>query len=332
MNYKVEQKSGVIPVGQVNAHLDEKSLIVRVGVPHKGGKLAFHAFNQKYPVMVSANAFWDADAGMFKLPEATDLTETDFAMDSAGFSAISNFQRKGRQAGMAGVFPWTYEQYIEFATSCGSSWWSQPDLCCEESVAANPEEVDYRVRVTATLLEGCLRILYEWQNQMARRGHSDREIANALKPPVPVLQGRTASDYLLSLELLIQVWERWTPWLAMPSLIGLGSVCRRDLRHPTQGLFAILAALEGRLPQGSFLHLFGVKGASLENLKMYDWIASTDSMGWDFGARKRAHQAGISNTMAHRSAEMTRWMTRASDRLKPAAGDQFRLNLVSPFH
>lgn len=316
-----------LPTGQTNAHLEDQ-LVMRVGVPHRGGKLAFHAFNQGYPVMVSANAFWDAKANAFKFPEATDLSETDFAMDSAGFTAIMNFQRKGRQRGIAGVFPWTFEQYIEFATQCGSSWWSQPDLCCEPEVAANQEQVTYRVNATATLLEGCLRVLYQWQNDLSRQGWSAREIANALRPPVPVLQGYRVSDYLRSLELLEKVWERWTPWLAMPKLIGLGSVCRRDLNHPVHGLYAILAALEGRLPKGARLHLFGVKGPCLDELKMYDWIASADSMAYDFGARQSALKAGISNTIANRSEAMSKWMTKAAQRLTPSAGDQFRLKFV----
>ena len=75
--------------------------------------------------------------------------------------------------------------------------------------------------------------------------------------------------------------------------------------------------------------LFGVKGPCLDRIKMYDWIASADSMGFDFGARVKARQAGISNTIAHRSAEMTRWMQNAQRRAKPAAGDQFRLPLAT---
>lgn len=320
--------AGDLPSEQINAHLEE-GLQMRVGVPHRSGKLAFHAFNQAYPVMVSANAFWDERACAFKFPEATDLSETDFAMDSAGFTAILNFQRKGRQRGMAGVFPWTYAQYVEFATQSGARWWSQPDLCCEPEVAADQEQVHYRVHATATLLEGCLRVLYQWQNDLSRQGWSAGAIANALRPPVPVLQGYRVSDYLRSLELLVQVWERWTPWLSMPKLIGLGSVCRRDLRHPEHGLYAILAGLEGELPEGSRLHLFGVKGQCLDELKMYDWIASADSMAYDFGARQAAFKAGVSNTIAHRSEAMTTWMTRAAQRLKPSAGDQFRFNFVS---
>ena len=127
----------------------------------------------------------------------------------------------------------------------------------------------------------------------------------------------------------MKVWSRWQPWLAMPSLIGVGSVCRRSLKHPTHGLHAILAGLEGNLPEGSKLHMFGVKGSVLNELKMLDWIASADSMAYDFGARIKARKEGRSNTMAHRASEMSQWMHSAAQRLMPSAGDQFRLPLFA---
>ena len=48
-----------MPIGQVNAHLDD-GLVMRVGIPHHGGLLVRHALEQGYPAMVSAGAFWDA--------------------------------------------------------------------------------------------------------------------------------------------------------------------------------------------------------------------------------------------------------------------------------
>jgi hypothetical protein len=107
--------------------------------------------------------------------------------------------------------------------------------------------------------------------------------------------------------------------------MGLGSVCRRDLHHPKHGLFAILAGLEGRLPRSTQLHLFGVKGAALDRVKMYPFVASCDSMAWDYGAREDAYRLGISNTMRHRAGKMDNWMNTASERMRPKPGDQFRL-------
>lgn len=327
MNNISSAELGVIHAGQVNATLDP-GLVMRIGIPHSGGALTFHAFTQSFPSMVSASAFWNGAANKFQFPQATNLSEVNFALDSAGFSAMRLWQMKGKQNGIAGIFPWTYSQYVELAGISGANWWSQPDLCCEPEIARNQQEIDYRIDATATLLEGTLRVVYAWQNELAKTCNANT-VSNLLKPPVPVIQGWTASDYLRSLDLLQSVWERWEPWLAPPALIGIGSVCRRNLHHPVHGLYAILDALEGKLPKGSRLHCFGAKGECLSRLKMLDWVASSDSMAFDLISRIKSHREGVSNTISRRSEEMTRWMTSANNRIKPSVGDQFRLGFVN---
>jgi hypothetical protein len=318
---------GSMPIGQTNANLSE-GMVMRVGIPQSGGRLSFHAFEEGFPVMVSASAFWNPSKGCFRIPEASNLFELDLALDSAGFTAMKLWKEKGSTTGIGNVFPWSFSQYIELACSVGANWWSQPDLCCEPEIASSQEEIDYRINATATLLEGALRVVYHWQNELAKTC-SPSVVSNMIRPPVPIIQGWSVSDYQRSLDLLMQVWSRWQPWLATPALIGIGSVCRRNLKHPTHGLHAILAGLEGKLPAGSRLHLFGVKGSCLSELKMLDWVASADSMAYDFGARLKAHQGGFSNTVQLRSAAMSQWMQTAADKLLPAAGDQFRLPLFN---
>lgn len=314
---------GNIPFGQKNANLHAEQ-IMRAGIPSISGKLNFHAFDKEYKCMVSANAFWNTTKNEFHIPYASDLFETDFALDSAGYTAMKMWQDKGPQSGMAGIFPWTFQQYIELVSIVKPSWWSQPDLCCEPEIAKNQSEIDFRVNATATLLEGTLRVLYDWQNKLSASWDT-MSIANCLYPPVPIIQGWSADDYLRSLDLLQEVWRRWEPWLDAPLLIGLGSVCRRDLTHPEHGLFAILAALEGKIPKGAKLHLFGVKGSALSKIKMMDWVASVDSMAYDYTSRVNAYRDGVSNTIAHRSMHMDKWMHAATSRMSPSAGDQFRL-------
>lgn len=329
LNEDEDPSSGALPIGLVNAPCERsQDLVLRVGIPHPGGRLAFHAFNQSYPAMVSAHAFWFRRGARFRIPSATDLHEVDFALDSAGFTAMRLWKAKGTQPGMAGVFPWTYAQYIELAALSGASWWSQPDLCCEPEIASNRDEVDYRIRVTATLLEGVLRILYAWQNELAKTC-SARTVANMLPPPVPVIQGWRPDDYLRSLDLLDKVWSRWEPWLARPALIGVGSVCRRHLHHPEHGLLAVLSRLETAMPHGSRLHLFGVKGPSIAHLKMHRWIASVDSMAYDEGARRQAWHDGHSNTVAHRATAMSQWMDKAERYKQLRVGDQHRLGFAA---
>lgn len=315
------------PSGQVNAHISSEQ-VMRVGIPHKSGHLPWHAFQSGYPALVSAAAFWDRRTQSFKIPEATDLSEVDFALDSAGFTAVRLWQSHGTQPGMAGVYPWSIHQYLELANSLPCAWYAQPDLCCEPSVSGSPETVDYRINATATLLEGCLRVCYAWQNELARDPTiSNETIASLVRPPTAVLQGWTASDYEKSYELLSAVWSRWQPWLAAPALIGVGSVCRRSVDHPDHGLLAILSSLERFIPNQTRLHLFGIKGTSLDRVKMIKAVASFDSMAFDYSARMKALHNKHSNSMRHRSREMTDWMTAAAARLKPSPGDQFRLPL-----
>jgi hypothetical protein len=285
-------------------------MIIRVGLPHRGGKLAFHAFHRSYAAMVSANAFWNGI--QFCPPDASDIQELDCALDSAGYTAMQLWKAKGRQAGIGGIFPWTYEQYIEFALTFAPTWWAQPDLCCEPEIARDQSQVDYRVAATATFLEGTLRIVDQWSG----------EYGQPLLAPIPVIQGWSIRDYSRSLELMLKVWTRWHA--SPPALIGVGSVCRRELHHASHGLLAVASAIEVHLPKGSRLHLFGVKGTALSALKMFDCIASVDSMAYDFAARMNARKAAMSNTLAHRSREMTRWMNAANSRLRPSPGDQLR--------
>lgn len=316
-----------VPMGQINAHVQD-GLLMRIGIPQRSGKLAAHAFNQGYSAMVSANAFWNPKKGAFTVPEATDLYEVPFALDSAGFVAVSLYQAKGRQPGIAGVFPWTFQQYIELAALLRPDWWSQSDLCCESEIAGSQAEVDYRVRATATLLEGTLRIVYAWQNELAKTC-SEETVASMLPPPVPIIQGWSLDDYQRSLDLLMQVWKRWEPWLAPPKLIGVGSVCRRDLHHPKHGLYAILQSLDAKLPAGAKAHLFGVKGTALQEVQKLGWVSSVDSMSWDVSARVKAREAGHSNTYAHRTKEMSRWMSAAAARINPQLGSQLPLRLFA---
>lgn len=304
-----------MPAGQVNAHLS-KNFEMRVGVPHRSGSLAFQAFESDYKVMVSAAAFWLADKQKFHMPEATDLTETDFALDSAGFSAVKIWGNKGKQRGMAGIYPWTIGEYLEFASIAGPSWYSQPDLCTENEVAKNREEVEYRIRATATLLEGLLRTLYAWQDELARTCNSTT-VANMLRPCVPVLQGRTIADYRMSMELMLEVWSRFEPWLSPPALIGVGSMCRRHVMDPEQGLLAILEGIKDYVPKGSKLHVFGAKGTALTHLAQMDFVMSSDSMAWDYSTRMSAVKAGVSNSMERRKSGMTEWMQAAMARIAP---------------
>jgi hypothetical protein len=72
-----------MPTQQLNAHPGDE-LVMRIGIPHRGGRLAFHAFQNEYPAMVSASAFWDGRGGRFIIPEHSNIHELDFARSTAG--------------------------------------------------------------------------------------------------------------------------------------------------------------------------------------------------------------------------------------------------------
>lgn len=111
------------------------------------------------------------------------------------------------------------------------------------------------------------------------------------------------------------MWERWHGWLDTPALIGIGSMCRRDLHDPDEGLYAILETLGRNFPKGARAHCFGVKNLALNELPKMGFIASSDSMAWDFNSRVKAHKQGASNTMSRRTNEMTAWMQSAMARV-----------------
>ncbi len=115
---------------------------------------------------------------------------------------------------------------------------------------------------------------------------------------MPVLQGWKPDDYL----------DCANRMGALPALIGIGSVCRRQISGP-DGLGAIIEALDAALPSGVRFHLFGVKGAALAELGPCDRIASIDSMAWDFDARYTRN--GGPSTLEHRAECLVRWYQRA---------------------
>lgn len=306
---------------RLNAQVNEDGdLQVRVGIPKPGGALMNQANNAGYPVMVSAAAFWrDGALRAPDLMRGAEIHEADLALDSAGFTAMAGWAKKGPQPGMAAIYPWTLQEYLDLAQSLGSacSWYSQPDFCCEPEVASDRAERRRRVELTAQSLRYCLQetqireVLAEREFAHVKSARRRRilTIESSIRPPVPVLQGWDADDYRYSAELLRSTWEPWEGLYGI-KLVGLGSVCRRSLDDPRHGVFAILRAVEDLIPAGAKLHLFGVKGRALRELAKHPLVASADSMAYDFHARMKAVKEGRSNDMTGRIGAMHDWMAR----------------------
>lgn len=269
--------------------MTEGRAIVRLGLPLVGGALPAGAKGLGAPVLVSANALAryrgrgaDRTFSSFRL-NAPDLDGLDVALDSAGFVAHAHY----------GTFPWAIEDYIDLAASRRWAWWAQMDACCEAEIARDRGAVRLRQAETIRLLGQC----------------DARARTRGIAPPIPVLQGRSPADY---------VWHAEQIWLADRPLVGVGSMCRRDVGGP-EGLVAVVEALDQVLPAGCRMHLFGVKSDGLAVLASHPRVASIDSMAWDFGART-AHRTG--RNMAIRVDAMRRWYGRQLAAVEGAGAQQ----------
>lgn len=270
--------------------MNRESIIVRVGLPKTTGRIALEARRRGYPALVSAGALWDPHRETFRVPGMLLLRMASVVLDSAGFVR-----------GLSG-YPWTVAQYVLYAVTWHFfEWWAQMDLPCEEALAPDKQAVRARVRASAALFAECLAESRRLRAE-GYRFHSD---------PMPVLQGRDPEDYALSAALLAEICGG-----SLPPLVGVGSMCTREVGGPA-GVLAIVEALDKLLPPGVRLHLFGVKGPALRQLAaMAHRVASTDSMGWDFGERMDAFNEGRPNTAEGRALAMVEWMEAQAGHLR----------------
>lgn len=301
---------------------------VLIGLPSSGaGPLAEAAAVEGGAVLVSAGSAWRAPGGRNRAgfgPIGRAAYSLGASLDSAGFTAM-------RQGG----YRWTVAEYVAFVvTNSGDSskpfpwrWWSAMDYCCEPEIAGDRAEIERRIALTVASYGETLEALESWR----REGVSD------VPDPLPILQGRTPADYVACARALATEIDRVHPctcpsgdedcaaeWhrarAGLPELVGLGSVCRRDVHGP-DGLLALLEVLDAELPAGVRLHLFGVKGNAIPHLGGYlDRIASIDSMAWDTAARREAQKlrqdgAEVANTVERRATHLTAWSRRQRQRL-----------------
>ncbi len=297
-------------------------IAIRVGLPYSSdGELAATAAELGAPTLISAGSLRrtsESKSGSKEwrwTPIGLAAWKTAAALDSAGFVAM-----------MQGGYRWDVSSYVEFVvTNSGDgsrpfpwSWWSAMDYCVEPEIASNREEVVRRVDLTVESYRETLEELDYW------RGEGVTDVPD----PLPILQGRRPEDYLACAAALNEVLvERGRSGL--PALVGLGSVCRRDL-HGEDGLLAILEVLFAELPTGVRLHLFGVKGAVLPHLveRFPGLVASIDSMAWDFRARKEARAVRAKNTVEHRSEWLRRWYETQVRKVSEVAREESVLEVV----
>jgi hypothetical protein len=275
---------------------------VRIGLPLRGGRLVAAAKERNQPVLFSANAFArtyprghlrEGDFRCFAKPDLAQFAGLDAALDSAGFVAAVCY----------GDFRWTVPQYVELAAAYPWRWWASMDYCCEPQIAHDRPLRLLRIAATAGKLAQCA-------HEAKCRG---------IAPPMPILQGWTANEYLQCVE--------WLPLWEWPDLVGVGSMCRRHVQG-ANGIVDIVEALDKVLPSHVRFHLFGIKSEALQLLAHHPRVAAVDSMAWDMRARA---QRRTGRDMRFRIECMDRWLEQQSHHLRAGSrGAGVQRSLLDP--
>lgn len=242
-------------------------MIVRVGIPGSFRRFTAVAAEIGAPILISANALTRRHLDYYRTPTHAMLNGRPAALDSAGFVATMIY----------GDYIQPRAAYVALAGSYSWDWWAARDFCCEPQIARNRATVLERVQRTVAELAECRREAEE----------------QGVSMPMPVLQGWLPDDYKRCADMMG----------ALPTLVGVGSVCRRPMGG-RDGLINVVDALDYHLPPHVTLHMFGVKGPGITELRGHPRIASVDSMAWDFAARRE--KTG-SCTIEHRSNHLRRW-------------------------
>lgn len=199
-----------------------------------------------------------------------------WALDSGGFTELN----------LHGRWETTAAQYAaeaeRFAAEVGQLAWAAPqDWMCESFVLGKTGRTvrEHQDLTTASYLE-----------------------LRALAPGVPwapVLQGWSIDDYLGHADQ----YHAAGIDLSAATIVGVGSVCRRQGTREIADLLAILAA------KGLRLHGFGLKLAGLA--RSADSLASADSMAWSFRARRSPPLPGCTHrSCANCQRYALRWRSR----------------------
>jgi len=262
-----------------------------LGLPHiRRGPILERARALGCPVLLSANAFsrWRTAPGGWRewlgwdLRDLANLAGIPAHLDSAGFVAMMKYRG----------WEWSVEKYIQLAAAYPWQWFAAMDLCCEPEIADKRDQVRDRIAGTIALFNECRR-------DAQRAGIADRLL--------PVMQGQHPDDYIYCMDRF--------PVAAWPSLIGVGSMCRRPV-NGAASLLAVVDAIDRALGTDPVkLHLFGVKTTGAEALRGHPRVATTDSQAYGSAARWDAVKAGISKTDDFVAQVMGEWHQRQENRL-----------------
>jgi len=204
-----------------------------------------------------------------------------WSLDSGGFTELQLY----------GAWTVPARAYVaevrRIAEEVGGLVWAAPqDWMCEPIVIAGG-------RIGPVTFAGTGLSVPEHQRRTVENYLELRARAPEL-PFIPVLQGWKRDDYLRCWALYEAAGVR----LERESVVGVGSVCRREQTGQAQSIFEALRPLK--------LHGFGLKLRGLE--RSAHLLASADSMAWSKGAAQRGNLCGQAHPRGGRScANCPRW-------------------------
>lgn len=202
-----------------------------------------------------------------------------WALDSGGFSELDSY----------GEWRTTTREYVRNvrrfrSEMLGLAWVAPQDWMCEP----------HMLRKTGLDVA-------EHQRRTVRNYLRLRELLGDLV--IPVLQGWTVDDYL-------RCWQLYGDAgvdLEWESLVGLGSVCRRQATPEAAAIVQALSPLR--------LHYFGAKITGLSAFGQQ--LVSADSMAWSFDARRAPALLGHSHKNCANCIDWAlSWRQKLLDRLE----------------
>lgn len=180
------------------------------------------------------------------LPESI----TEWACDSGGFTELSTY---GEWKTTPHRYAARVRRYMD--NIYGFQWASPQDWMCEPWI-----------------LEKTGKTVTEHQELSIKSLANLRTLSSDIHW-VPVLQGWERDDYLRHWEMYEQAGFN----LESESIVGLGSVCRRQATKEAEWIVKSLQPLR--------LHGFGMKKTAIQNFGSL--LSSSDSMAWSYGGRMK---------------------------------------------
>ena len=179
------------------------------------------------------------------------IASVDWALDSGGFSELS----------IHGLWKISRDQYAEevrqWSAEIGRMEWAAiQDWMCEPFI----------LEKTGKSVEEHQRLTIQSYKDLTATAPEIRWI--------PILQGFRKEEYLRHIESYLAAGVD----LKQSSVVGIGSICRRQHTKEAEDIITTIASL------GIRLHWFGFKTKGLERVSRF--LVSSDSMAWSFAARR----------------------------------------------